>query len=518
MSKVPGARQTSVRIFAASFAASLVLGVAWMTVIGPFRGMDEYDHAYRADSVSNGYWAARPNGGVVVDDDLVEAIDPVCRARRGSEQDCRPSPSEDAGRVRVDSTAGAYHPAFYWVVGGLSSPFEGNGRLYAMRALLVVLNSALFGAAFLVARRCFSSTWPAWGVALTATPQAAAASMVVAPNGLESSCSVLLWMCLLAAVHGQPDASWRRALPWACLVLGLVIGTVRSLGPLWLACIFLGVVLTAWSGRQPRDRLLSRPPDLRGRAWTVCAVGWSLASLAGLAWALASGTNSLAATDDTATLVTSSASDVTGSGSAPWLMPFVWVFQIVGALPYRDEPLPLLLYAVTLITWLVVVARWTRTAPRDFRRAAGAVVVMSFAVPIAFSLLTGEGSLWQGRYCWPLAMGVFLVLAVGAGLREEPSGLRRRSWPTAQVTITVLVLTATASWALLHVLSAEQVANPVSESSSWWTPPAVLVALLPVLSAGLLVVAGTLRTPPVPSPTKTGLPVAASDVADGAHG
>lgn len=45
-------------------AGSFLLQAAWILAVPPFRGMDEPDHAYRAESVAAGRWSAtaQPSG------------------------------------------------------------------------------------------------------------------------------------------------------------------------------------------------------------------------------------------------------------------------------------------------------------------------------------------------------------------------------------------------------------------------------------------------------------------------
>ncbi len=63
----------------------LLAQIAWLVGVPPFRGMDEWDHAYRAAAVAEGQWVAEPTaatrgtGAVLrVPEHIVAAAGPEC--------------------------------------------------------------------------------------------------------------------------------------------------------------------------------------------------------------------------------------------------------------------------------------------------------------------------------------------------------------------------------------------------------------------------------------------------------
>ena len=481
-------RRNASHTFLAIFLATFLLSTAWMLVIGPFRAMDEYDHAFRANSVAQGNWGSPEGGRLVVDRSLDEAIRPVCVSRREPDSNCDPIEYLAGDKVLVTSTAAAYNPVFYWIVGTTSKPFDGYAQLYAMRLLLTALNALIVAGALMIALRFFQTSWPAWAVVLTMTPQAASAGMVVAPNGLESSCALLIWMCLLATACGSARPGLSRWLPYLAMVAGAFMGVLRSLGPVWLICIVLMVALATGAlsrGDEVRRQLVRS--RFATKSWLACAAVWTASSCAGLAWALGAGANRLPDAGTTrssvgATVDSISASVTADGGGASFLRPLVWLFQTIGALPYRDQPLPLGAYAVALALWGAFVVVATRVSARSFRRSAGAIALVSFGIPIAFSVVTGLGGLWQGRYCWPLAMGVFLVLGVGLDRRDPPASSRVHhlvAWTTCGSLAVVMV------WSLVHVAQDEREKNPLAGDSAWWTAPDSVVAAMAVVAFAL---------------------------------
>ena len=68
-------------------AGVLLVQLAWILTVPPFRGIDEFDHAYRAAAVAHGQWLPRASASV-----------------RGHGE-----------YVEVASGAARYNPVFYWL-------------------------------------------------------------------------------------------------------------------------------------------------------------------------------------------------------------------------------------------------------------------------------------------------------------------------------------------------------------------------------------------------------------------
>jgi len=114
-----------VRHFGAGVLAGLsALLLAWILLIPPFGGTDEFDHAYRAAAVARGQWFATPSDAtrgtgawLEVPRDIVDAARPECQVRSyTTAADCVGTAHGDT--VRIASGAGRYQPVFYAVVKG----------------------------------------------------------------------------------------------------------------------------------------------------------------------------------------------------------------------------------------------------------------------------------------------------------------------------------------------------------------------------------------------------------------
>ena len=154
----------------------MLLQAAWILTVPPFRGIDEFDHAFRAAAVARGEWvageAAEDGRGqlVTVPRSLVEAAHGQCVALSYTGPDnCSPVESVSDGNVTVASAAASYHPAFYWVIGTAALPFDGAASLYAMRIATALLSLLFIGlAAWSVAK--LPGRWPLAGLVLALTP------------------------------------------------------------------------------------------------------------------------------------------------------------------------------------------------------------------------------------------------------------------------------------------------------------------------------------------------------------
>ncbi len=266
-----------------AFVSMLILQSAWILAIDPFRAIDEFDHAQRADAVASGQWLAPESGLVSVNPQLNRAALPVCLSRpRRSAEACPASTTPD-GRAVVASTAAAYNPVFYWIVGTASQPFTDNGyhQLYAMRFATALLNALTFSGRLLILLAAFRSRWPYVMAMASISPMAAYTSVVVAPNGLEIATAFCLWSAVLGLRFGRTEF---RSLRWPWIVIGFCgafMGILRTLGPFWLVCI-VGCIAVA-AGRDVNW--------LRRRSAVATATVIGVSSLAGGAWTLLSGTN-----------------------------------------------------------------------------------------------------------------------------------------------------------------------------------------------------------------------------------
>ena len=409
----------------------MLLQAAWILTVPPFRGIDEFDHAFRAAAVARGEWvageAAEDGRGqlVTVPRSLVEAAHGQCVALSYTGPDnCSPVESVSDGNVTVASAAASYHPAFYWVVGTAALPFDGAASLYAMRIATALLSLLFIGlAAWSVAK--LPGRWPLAGLVLALTPVFVYSTTVAAPNGVEMSAGLALWGALLALIHTRGRESESRLL-WCAILSAMLLGTVRALGPVFILMIVATVAMLDWGAL--RDLVLRRRRTVLIGCLLVGAsvLGQALWMFDTVAAELGGNTPESPTTFDSKNII-------------------VWPLQTVAAFPFRDHPgAPIIYVVVVTLVVAMAFAAW-RHASRRVRIVTLASLAVTLAFPFAFTLTTLDtiGNIWQGRYVLPYGVG-FLLLAGYALGRSRPS-----SGPRTRLAVTVATFYAVAIVACL---------------------------------------------------------------------
>jgi hypothetical protein len=469
-----------------SFIACLLLQTAWILATPPFRGIDEFDHAYRADSVAHGYWSAGtqvPDDGggrlIPVRSSIVEAASSVCAwyAYTGPDN-CSAVKELDHGLVSVASSAATYQPVFYWIIGTPALLAEGPWALLIMRATAALLCAFFLAAAVYLLSIGGAMPWLRLGLLTGLTPVLIYSTSLAAPNGLEMLSGVVVWSGLLVLGSGQLDRSHELVVLGWLTVAATLLGTLRQLGPVWLALIFAMCLLV--NGVTPYLDLIRRR-----RIWTsVSAAVISCAVLAGVAWVLSA--KSLVLSNDPPDQIDRFGTTV---GQFP-----LWLFQSIAAFPTRNERAPSIVYAIYLLLGLAMALGALRHGRPRQRIAVCAFLVLFFAIPggITYATVAREGLGWQGRYGLAFTVGFFLLCAAPLA--------RLRSHRLAGVGLIALWLGLTAA----HAISVASVYRiELTNDSVVGTSMCPLVGFVPLL---LLVVASTMMAAvaalPRPAPTK----------------
>lgn len=449
--------------------ATAILQACWIAVVPPFRGTDEFDHAYRAAAVADGQVRALgvPEDGrgllVAVPPELVEAAHRQCAGLKytGPDNCTSPGPASD-GKVLIASGAANYNPAFYWVLGTAARPFSGSGALYAMRvtgALLCLLFLGL--AAWCIGRR--RKTWPAAGLVLAMTPVMIYSTVIPGPNGLEMAAAVALWSALLSLARDQPSS--RATERWLLAIVAVsatTVVTLRLLGPLFVLMILLTVAVLHWSS------LLA---VVRRHRLVVLPVAGLVAVATGLsvAWILVTGSSAPPAQPE-------------GGAAFQGSTLFLWQLQAIAAFPLRNEPGPLAVYVVglLLVTAFTVAALKVGTS-RDRVAVLGALGA-AVLLPVVLTLLSmdGRGVIWQGRYGLPYSVGFLLLSGHVLGDRLPARSARDLLAPMGAA-----LLAATSTACLVKILTTEAVSGVSAPDASWHQPSTMLIVVVSLLAGGL---------------------------------
>jgi hypothetical protein len=472
---------------------TLIIQLAWILTVPPYRGSDEFDHVYRAASVAQGYWrpeqVASPEGRgllIPVPREIVTDGTEMCSSYEYTgPANCRPVETLDDGLVTVASAASLYHPAFYWLIGTPALPFTGVDALYAMRAVGALLCAFLVGLAAWASIVTSRTVWPLASLVLALTPVTLYSMAMPAPNGIELAAAVCVWVSLVGILRADSSTAARNGLALVFGVGGIVLATVRTLGPLWLGLIVLTCLL---AGNRRRAMSL-----LRGPTWAQLLAGGATAlAVCGSAWWIIS-------ERQVASLERISAVDMN-----PWVPALgevpLWIFQSIAAFPLRDEPAPLLVYGLSLTTLVVLGAAALRHGRSRDRWLLVGVSFAALAVPFVITLTTVEvaGTFWQGRYSLPYAFGVVLV----AGVILDRQSLSRRS------TRVVLILGA-CTISIVHGLGAAAVhvrelrVGVLAGNPAWITVPTWVIIVMIVSGVALwtLALVRNADGQPVPYPS-----------------
>lgn len=392
-------RGPHLKVLGAVLLGCFLLQTAWTLAVPTFRGIDEYEHVYKAAAVARGDWSPhhRPSPTlwgevVVVPADLVDAARPTCETL--PDTDCDALGPAGAGQVEMPTSAGRYNPLFYFVVGTVARPFSGDLALFMMRTAAGLMCACLVALSALTLRRWSRTAWPAATLLLACTPMFTYSTMVASPNGIEMAGALLVWSALLGLARPSVASPDLRFFIVMATVGAVPLLVVRSLGPLWLLLICACVLplLT-----RAHLRRLTETPLLRR-----CAAGLSVLAVAAAAYTWWAGTNAIG--DGTKSFGAPSVGDLAGN----WLL---WFIQTVGTFPARDELAPLPLYALAFLAWWVVAAVALRHADGRSRAALVLLVAVASAVPLAVTIASFDaaGAIWQGRYTLPLTVGFALL-------------------------------------------------------------------------------------------------------------
>lgn len=458
---------------------------AWVMAVAPFRGIDEFDHAFRAAGVASGDWLLKeaPEDGrgllVTVPVELAASARAQCEQLAYTLPDnCRPVETKPDGSVVIATGAATYHPAYYFVVGLPASIFDGTTSLYAMRATSALLCAVgIAWASACVIRPGRSKT--ALGFLVATSPMLLFSTSIVAPNGLEMVAGLLLWCSLLRLVD-ETEEPWRALPVVAAVSAGCALAVLRPLGPLWISLIV--VVVALFTGRAALTRTWRR----RSRGWLLIGGAWALSVVTSISWTLLAGFARQSGGGD------EPPDDVTFE---PVIASVQWVLQLIGAFPYRDQPAPLPVYTLGLLVALTLVWLGLRWAERTGERLAVILAAMfTVAVPMLFTYATMAqlDVIWQGRYSLPFAVGIPLLCG---------TVLDRSSWAPREGDR--LVLLGGALLAVAHVMSVvrvltQELDNPVSAADPNWVEAGPLGIGLTMTTAWVLMLWWLVRTQSIP--------------------
>jgi hypothetical protein len=408
--------------------SALLLQTAWILALPAFRGIDEFDHVYKAESIAHGQLLDQgstetgrgalltvPAGTVVAASATCDSLPYTGRGNCHPVQRLGNGPGVDM--VTVASGAATYNPAYYAVAGLMARPFSGAAVDFALRAVTALLAALLLAWAAAVTARWASNAWPLLALLVSVTPVLVYSTAIASPNGIGYAAACLLWAAGLGLVEDP-----RRPRLVAVTVAALVVLATHTTGVMWLALVLV-VLAVVQPARRWRDLWRGSTIPLV-RSAVVVALG----GLACGAWIIVARTNAL--TPPTEDLGRLPLGDLVSSQ-------LLWTLQTVAAFPMRNERPPVVVYALWLVPFLGLMIAGLRRSTRRLRLTVLALAAGWVAVPILLTVVSYSsiGLAWQGRYALPLAVG-FPALA-GLALSRAGRGPRPL---TAVVTVALCAI------------------------------------------------------------------------------
>lgn len=399
------------RAFWYSFVALFALSTVWALANPLMASVDEPAHVIKAAATVRGASDVSADGdatgiGSVELPQLYEqlATYPNCFAFQPNQSAaCQQELSGDTdASVVVTTSAINYNPLYYALVGWPALLPDGEHTVYLMRVLNAALSSALLGFAVAILAGLRARRWVGIAVLLCLTPTFVNLMGSVNPQSVEVTGAVLLWVSLLALLR-SPDDRLHTVRLVGVVVSTVFVANARGLGPMLVVVILVLCILAA-----PWHRTVDLFRDRR--SWW--ALGASvLACVAATAWIL--GADALPEGSGTVGIsLRENVFRTLGLTSA-------YVQQLFVALGWLDVGVPMwvIFLFVSTVAVLVFLA-WSAGSWRDRLTIAGTATV-TFLMPVLTHAVQADkiGYFWQGRYAFPIAIGI--VLVAGFALSER---------------------------------------------------------------------------------------------------
>jgi hypothetical protein len=321
-------------------------------------------------------------------------------------------------------------------------------------------------------------------------------SGAVNPNSWEIAAALCVWTSSLALLFAADTADDSRLLARVGIA-AVVLVSMRSLSPLWLALALLLVV-----GGALRARFLEVVHRRSTIAWAAAVL---IATLLSVGWTIQFRVFELGHHP------VSSPVGLMSRVEASLLLVPGRLREMVGVFGWLDTNSPELTYALWSAGVGAVVFLGLASAAGRPRAALIGAIALTIAVPIAVEVPGANeyGFAWQGRYTLPLAVGVPILAGLAAAVGETLStqaALRLTVW----LALMLAVAHFCAFWWMLlrYQVGVGHGLNPLPGS---WHPPGGSLLILVAYAVGLLswgvldaFFRTLLRAPPSPSPQKGG--------------
>jgi hypothetical protein len=381
--------------------------------------------------------------------------------------DRRPPPAPGPTETFV-SSLGTRQP-FIFIPAGLLMRFA-SGTAEALllgRLGFTLIAGGLLLGALLVALRARPSPLSVAAIALCVTPTSILVMSGISTSGPESAAGIAWWVALLGASEPTP----RRGAWWLALAAGLVLGTARTTGPVWMFLIVVGVVLF-------RGARVSLQAIRSGGKLAVAAIGVSaIAAIVTIAWQIGVQPPSLI------TAVS------TPQDATPSMISFIFS-RAIGTYGWGESAPPVAIVQLWGLIVLALVALGVRSAfSRRARReiiALLAVILGGVAVIAAFLTFGSQTGLVQGRWFIAPLAGIPILAGWMAASQPVTARFERRSRMVAGGVIAGVCACLALSWWLNEFGYAVDGGSVFFLGHTLWQPPLGWAPWLVCAAVGLL--------------------------------
>ena len=401
-------RQPPARVSFAVFAALIVVFSAWNLASPPGSGPDEAPHVVRAASIAHGQLVGDADpiegGGsrVVRAAQVMASLNqlPACwRGHVDVSAGCTTAFVGSTALVDVRTPAGAAPPAYYFIPALALDLKMSSGGVLLGREFSAIVCAALISFAVGLLRLVRPRPFVMAAVFISLTPTMLFISSVVNPSALEIASALLLWVATLLLATEPLSSAHRRMLVWTTAIAATIFVLSRQLSPLWLVLVALTFVIvagwrTAWA-------------VVRSREGIGASVLIGVASLLAVAWlqveAPLKSQNGLAKKMDTWKALS------TATGNVGYV--YQTAVTGIGWLDFKVPQGALITYSIAAGALLVLGAAAARGR---LRWAMLLMATATIVLPILIEASQYEhlGQTWQGRYSWPLAVGVLVMCGI----------------------------------------------------------------------------------------------------------
>jgi hypothetical protein len=472
----------------AAFILILGLSGSWALASPLMSVPDEPSHAVKAAAVVrgqlNGVAPEVPTGfiAVTVPKWMAEASKLTCYAFKPTvTPSCQKHPvSHSTALVQAGTSAGAYNPLYYEIVGAPSLVLSGQPAVYTMRLVSAALSSLFLAGMFAALVASGRRRWTVIAALVSITPMVLYLGGAINPNGLEFATTASFFVSLVALIEpgraGRPSG-WMLVL---ATVSAAFLANTRGLSLLWMAlAVVLAIVLCGWKNL---IAIFSH--------WTV----WISVAVIGLAsafalWWLVTQKAPAGPLYDGARTPFWSAAGVMLDRT------FEYGRGMIGLFGWGDAPAPDFVILVFGAAYLLLIIAGVSLS-RGRARATVVIASTSFIlIPAALqaSVAYQAGFIWQGRY----SLSLFALLLLCAGLALDR---HRVGWPpvVARFSRWAIVLIAIGqAYAFLWALRRYTIG--IAQSRGWidmftiptWSPPlgwgTLTIAVIVLLGAASVV-------------------------------